>query len=144
MAKKTPKNKDVPVSKAKNAYELLTEVEKLILDEPLRYDQTSYIARVDGFGGALGIDVESTPECGTVGCVAGWVATLKRGTAFTYEQCPGIAAEILGIDGSQVHELFGMQKAAGRAQTPEHARSGATLIRAFKKAYARQLKAKAV
>lgn len=127
----------IPKSRAKTAYGLLSEVRRLILAEPKRYDQATYIAREPTWY------LKELPACGTIGCVAGWVATLKHGKPFTYAQTPTIAASILGL-GHEWADLFTPSAALGKAQSPQHARSGAALIRRFQKKYAKQLKAKRV
>ncbi len=59
-------------TRAKTAYGVLSEVRRLILDEPLRYDQTVLLVRRDeGYSRPMGF-----PKCGTVGCRAGWVTEL--------------------------------------------------------------------
>jgi hypothetical protein len=86
----------IPKSKAKTAYGLLSEVRKLILEEPKRYDQGIYIARINGANDSVDLRSEyrQEPACGTVACVAGWVATLKRGSKFGYDEADEIASEI--------------------------------------------------
>lgn len=140
----------LPTSKAKTAYGLLSAVRKLILAEPLRYNQARYIARTDGKHHADNPSdgwqqwVKPLPACGTAGCVAGWVATLKRGDRFSYKQTQGIAARILGLNSDQSEELFGGGAVGGTPQTKSHAKAGARHIAAFQEKYATQLKAKAV
>ena len=60
------KSQAIPTSKAKTAHELLGEVRRIILAEPLRYDQTSTLMYVDPKE-----KPDRYPACGTVGCVAG-------------------------------------------------------------------------
>lgn len=147
MAKKSL----LPKSRAKTAYGLLSEVRKLILAEPQRYTQERYIAREGGEHGADCIAGEcypkGAPACGTVGCVAGWVATLKHGAAFAYSSTPRIAASVLGLDYEQADELFSggaLRHVDAQPQTKKYARAGAKHIAAFQKQYADQLKRKAV
>src|SRR4051812_46510738 len=100
MAKRKTKNRHMPVSKAKTAYELLGEIRKLILEEPLRYDQEKWLDV-----GCLLHDRE--PKCGTVGCVAGWVVALKEqrtSSAQSVIKCRAMA--ILGIEVNQANWLF--------------------------------------
>lgn len=128
----------IPKSKAKNAYELLSEVRALIVAEPKRYDQTTFIYRADD----RFLDLEM-PSCGTVGCVAGWVATLKGPRKFDYEDTHTIAERILGVD---CYELFngGAIRVSAEPQTAAHAKAGAAHIRRFQKAHRAQLLAKKV
>ena len=133
------KNKALPKSKAKTAYGLLSDVCKLILEEPKRYSQRIYIARNghDDFGE---MSVVEYPSCNTVGCVAGWVASLRT-KRFAYEDTFNIARDILGLTESQALELF-HERAVDSLfvpQTPKHAKAGVKHIRAFQSKYRRQL-----
>lgn len=137
----------IPKSRAKTAYGLLSAVCRLILDEPKRYDQSSFIIRRDGAGGALSHHHASrgVPACGTVGCVAGWVATLKHPKPFGYGETSYIAKRILGLSDSAAFHLFdGGACSNTRLQTKQHAKAGVAHIRRFLKEHARQLKAKRV
>jgi len=128
-----PANPFRPVSKATNAYELLDEIRELIIEEPLRYNQASWLS--------IGEDAhriyEVVPSCGTVGCVAGWVVALRGyvGASSVYKS----AMYHLGIDYEKADILF-HGDAAGcvdeigggvDSQTPEHARLGALHISQF-------------
>jgi hypothetical protein len=139
LQKKSRRKEALPTSRAKNAYDLLTEVKELILADPRRYDQGTYIERHGGVKNARVI-IEY-PPCGTVGCVAGWVATLKRGRRFTYGTAGPIAEDILGLDQIQANDLFSGDAAPYPAQTRDHAKAGARHITAFQKRYREQLKA---
>lgn len=133
----------MPKSKAKTAYGLLSEIRKLILEEPKRYDQTGWLTRGRS---ATCIYRDFAPQCGTVGCVGGWVEALKRREA-------GV---VLGLDWEQQEELFAARAAGDRyaatsdgwaptkASVRAHAKRGAAHIARFQKKYAKQLKAKAV
>jgi len=130
----------MPVSKAKTAYGLLSEIRKIILEEPKRYDQWGLLstgARAKAHYGTL------TPSCGTVGCVAGWVVALK--SPRSREIATVRAGQVLGLDGMcQRSELFAGSKAGDRDDITAHARRGAAHIAKFQKKYAKQLKAKKV
>lgn len=141
--------KALPKSKAKTAYGLLSEVRRLILAEPKRYDQTTYVARVGGAGRSADLDAIGLkrPDCGTVGCVAGWVATLKAERAFASELTGLVAANILGLDQEQRGELFrgnALGNIKASKQTKRYAVAGAAHIAKFQEKHAKQLKAKAV
>src|SRR5678815_3817725 len=67
----------VPKSTAKNAYELFEDVCKVILEEPKRYNQSTWVEQL-----RVHADVDRKEEfaaCGTMACIAGWMAILKRG-----------------------------------------------------------------
>lgn len=141
------KTEPLPRSKAKTAYGILSEVRRLILKEPLRYCQTRYIARVDSDGHSVDSIgpthvVEHAPPCGTVGCVAGWIATLARGDKFTYNDTQHIAEGVLGLNYDETMELFKGQAVGGTPQTLDHAKRGAAHIAAFQKKYSKELRAK--
>lgn len=133
------KTKKVPVSRAKTAYGLLSEVRRLILEEPLRYNQEDWLSRIEEHANLF-----KFPSCGTIGCVAGWVATLKRGRDFDWMGSLKIASEILGVSEEQAFELFNGGAARGQKQTRQHAESGAAHIARFQKKYHAQLIAKHV
>lgn len=72
---KKVKRQAIPRSRAKNAYDLVSDVIAAIRAEPRRVDMTRYIGDA-----ALVQKVASRrPACGTVGCFAGWVSLLKGG-----------------------------------------------------------------
>ena len=142
----------MPVSKAKTAYGLLSEIRALILEEPKRYDQTVWkrdpamLHRGD------------QPTCGTICCVAGWVDQLKsdepvpsdnpykygsRGGFADYE-IAWRAREVLGLSMEQRDELFGAERVGPKRSHNAHAKRGAAHIARFQKKYAKQLKAKRV
>lgn len=139
---KTAPNK-LPKSKAKTAYGLLSDVRRVILAEPKRYNQTFWIARLNGKNNAFGLDpqIEPVPACGTVGCIAGWVATLKRGQRFGWIDAPKIARKTLGISDDQADQLFSGHAVVGVCGTPAYAKAGANLIARFQQKHAAQLRA---
>jgi hypothetical protein len=136
------KKKSLPKSKAKTAYGLLSEVRRLILAEPKRYNQSDTISFRDT--GGWSIDYSKWPACGTVGCVAGWVTTLKLPERAELYDVIAPAGNVLGLNPEQRRELFRGSAAGARAQTVAHAKAGAAHIRRFQKKYAKQLKVKAV
>lgn len=70
----------LPVSHATNAYELMEDVNRTILEDPKRLNMESWVSVFKGRdvtrGGIYAIKVYEEPACGTVCCYAGWVATL--------------------------------------------------------------------
>lgn len=139
----------MPKSKAKTAYGLLSEIRKLILEEPKRYNQTDWLTRgADRIEALYGKD--AAPSCGTVGCVAGWVTALKGDPDDSTAWPHVVADRVLGLSefGINQLELFRGSAAGDRGHTPgarkAHARRGAAHIARFQKKYAKQLKAKRV
>ena len=77
--------------------EILQAVAKHILEEPLRYDQTTWV-RTTG---------DSGPACGTVCCVAGWVTFLTpKGRSRKFERYFIIAQDQLNLSIEQAADLF--------------------------------------
>lgn len=152
MSPKKPVVVSLP-SRVKNAYQLLSYVCKLILEEPKRYNQELY----------FDFDKTHLSVCGTVACVAGWVSTLKGPGIKDADNAGPIAARVLGLNTTQAHDLFsgaalyaygehvrvGKDPAkqdliASQPQTVAYARLGVKHIRKFMKEHETQLKAKAV
>lgn len=101
------------ITKPMSAYRLLSKICDLIIAEPKRYNQGQWISvqrKEDTFSGA------SFPACGTIGCVAGWVETLRSTPARVYraDMAPGAdigvigkrARRSLGLTRGQAAELF--------------------------------------
>lgn len=147
----------LPKSKATNAYDLLSDVRKAILNEPLRYNQASWLTVAPSAAAARRNDM---PTCGTVGCVAGWVVALTSDRArlaklAASDNVGDVAARILGIPiptggvvaafGSRYWDLF-RHNATGDAPpgTWAHAEAGAAHIARFQAAYRTQLKRKRI
>jgi hypothetical protein len=117
---------------------ILQEVARLILDEPRRYNQGDYIRTYrspEQFSCETGAPEERMPPCGTVCCVAGWVATLtrpERVKAFTdWNAADGKARLALGLDHDQAGELFDGMAVSGNPGTAQHARNGVRHIERF-------------
>jgi MprA protease rhombosortase-interaction domain-containing protein len=118
----------------------LKAVAQLILDEPGRYDQRTYIERVDQDGRRRENDwvglVLNPPPCGTVGCVAGWVAATGRARIPKYDNVSEVARRILKLPPWQAAALFA-SGAAGydRPGSMAHARAGVRHIERFMRAH---------
>lgn len=128
----------IPKSKAKTAYGLLSEVVAIITAEPMRLDMNDWLSHRGKHDDAWNSPPKGYPVCGTVGCIGGWVDTLKG------REC-GAATEILGLSDTQEHRLFmpsGLMNM--QPQTLAHARATVKHIRMFQKKYRKQLLAKKV
>lgn len=75
----------LPISKAKTAYGLLSDVCKVILAEPKRVFMPAWGGVpgnkdqvLQGFGLTRLLPNVSGPECGTIGCIGGWSECLLR------------------------------------------------------------------
>lgn len=129
----------LPISTAKTAYSLLSDIAQLALDEPKRMRMATVLA--------VG-DTNSFPACKTVGCIAGWTDMLTT-TSATMEWGEIImerATATLGLTTRQRDELFcdGRLCGARNQQTPKHAKSVVAHIRRFQKKNRAQLIAKKV
>ena len=90
-------SKDViPKSFATNAYDLLTDIRTLIVEEPKRYNQSSWLKQhVTGPG---------APACGTIGCVAGWIKQLTEPDRKEHAQA--VAERVLNDKRLNLYMLF--------------------------------------
>lgn len=115
-------NELIPKSAATNAYELLEEIERLIGEEPRRYDQTMWKVNPAHVKHAI------VPACETICCIAGWVETLKSPTPIApkdvtygdwlmgkFGNVAEFARQTLGLSTLQAKELFDASAAGGRS-----------------------------
>lgn len=140
----TKRTTKLPKSKAKNAYDLLSDVRALILAEPLRYNQDIYLHLEKEDGDNAFAAPRGFPACGTVGCVAGWVASIAPRKFDPYISIDRQARDRLGLSDQQAFELFdgrALRHVDARPQTKKYAKAGAVHIARFQKAHAAQLKA---
>lgn len=143
----------LPVSKAKTAYGLLSEIAALAIAEPKRIAMTLWLQKETGpQHRSL---PEGYPACGTVGCVGGWTIALKPTAARKIngglfgpdrEDSGQRAGRRLGLTEEQADELFLPSDICNSSnqQTPAHARAVVAHIRRFQKKYRTQLLAKKV
>ena len=129
----------MPVSTATNAYDLLDDVKALALEEPKRIAMGWWLVQNGYSSDALLVRVlkGGFPECGTVGCVGGWVEVLTGNNVR--------AVKVLGLTEDQGLRLFyppGLVEEEG--QTIEHATAVVAHITAFQALHEARLKAKAV
>jgi len=132
------------------AYKLLNHVCKLILEEPRRYNQGQWLLNFRYYANPTEAQAQlhrkkRIPDCGTIGCVAGWVTTLGD----PKDLLPSLSIEskarsILGIDYGQGLDLFAPTAVRGVAGSLVHARSGVKHIRQFMRANKTQLQQKTV
>lgn len=140
------------------AYALLSNICKLITEEPKRYYQRTWIDLAD-----LSVDKGKFPACGTMGCVAGWVETLRSSSDRAYDKAHALtnggktaifesARRTLGLTTVEARCLFAAEALedlhGGRlpvaAGTSGYAKFGVRHIRAFQQKHAKKLKAKIV
>ena len=138
----------LPRSKAKNAYELLDEVAKVITEEPKRYDQTTFVGGPRRYGNRRDPEFHANkPACGTTGCFAGWISILKTGKMDDSERTarrllPNLSR---GWCDDPLDDLF----AGHHPELGDHpdgskayARGGVRVLRKFQKKYEKELKAR--
>lgn len=148
--------REIPLTTARNAYDLLTEIERLAIEEPARINMGVVCLRgknlletisknlVNGLAPALGVSsVKKASSCNTVGCIAGWTL-VRTGYSHANHYNSGDterATSILGLTNSQNQELFFPNYLTGATnkQTRDHAREVVRHIRAFKAKYKDQL-----
>lgn len=90
-----------------NPIVILTEVARAIFTEPRRYNQSIWGTREMW-------TVGSAPPCGTVCCIAGWVAVAKRGKTLVediflgnfVDFIPSRAMKVLSLNQRQAGKLF--------------------------------------
>lgn len=92
---------------ATNAYDLLEDVKQVITDDPRRYNQGTWVETINptllkaenDLGNPIVDELDSyvvdflkseakMPECGTIGCVAGWVWTMKATKKSSHSPIP--------------------------------------------------------
>lgn len=131
-------------SKATNAADLLLDVAEAILEEPMRYNQK--VALMTGGPGESGAG-GTYPDCGTIGCRAGWIVVLNKTPSETkrhQHRIVDVAAKILGMPVHDLQILFRASAVTGSPQTETHAREGARGLLAFRKQHLTRLKRKKV
>ena len=89
--------KAIPRSKAKTAWGLLKDVRKAILDEPLRVNMKTVVAKRK--------PSEGGPACGTVGCLAGWTLLLA-GKRFSYCHVRDWSLDVESLLGGRINIDF--------------------------------------
>lgn len=142
----------IPKSRAKNSYELLNDVVKVMREEPKRVRFGDWLMTFAG--NKFSKDV---PACGTIGCIAGWCIAVRAPSANILEEIElqqnshesprQIAHRLFPLDlKSEVDDLFGVtiwstySNVEGTPGTHEHARSVIRRIRQFQKSHTRALK----
>lgn len=128
---------------------LLRRIQRHILEEPKRVDMIRFIARrgskkAAAHGATHGLEF---PECGTVGCIAGWAATFTTSRKFRYNSTGVIAAKALKLSCVEAEILFFEDAWPDKfklplwnleAQTPEYARVVSDRIEHFIKTKGRE------
>jgi hypothetical protein len=90
------------------AARLLRKVAQHILEEPNRYDQETFLKISHAGEEYLGPSelIDKFPACGTVGCIAGWVAALTAKNPKRLKDVQRFADKTLGITSDQSQRLF--------------------------------------
>src|SRR6266436_4093148 len=121
-------------TRSTNPVVILKHVIQAIRDEPKRYDQSTFIERIDSAGtGPYPVSLKSFPRCGTICCVAGWVNQIAGDGNLAYEQQEFAAKTILGLDWIEAEDLFSVSAVPSRTSLGprRHAQAGIKHIRQF-------------
>lgn len=128
----------IPRIRAKTPIGILKAVVRLIREEPRRYDQGDYIFQGNPKNGDRTAAGAPLPPCGTVCCVAGWVAVGKReGNRISpYSNAHDQAQEILGLTGDQAWDLFSSEAIPSNLKegTKAYVKAGVRHIERFMRA----------
>lgn len=146
------KYKPIPKSRAKTAFGLLRDVRRVIQEEPKRLDMALVAIR------GKAIDEHNRtptfyrnhltkPECGSVGCIAGWALMLEGKVGKNANLRNGgltKAANLLGINDNQADKLFQPSNLvrATNHQTNAHATATIKHLDRFIKEHETQLRSK--
>lgn len=144
--------KPTPRFKGGSALDLLGAIAVIILEEPRRYSQGDWILDPNYLEEHwIGTVDERIPECGTIGCVAGWTVVMTQSTIPTNTTViEEMAKQLLGLDGRQARSLFSGAALENYIDpgevlpdfgTREYAELGARHIRDFMAEHEAQLKA---
>lgn len=131
-----------PTTKAKNAYELLNSIIRLVRNDPKRMRMQDWGRK----GNAGWVPHDQQPACGTVGCIGGWIGMLTKQDSLVK------VVKILGFDiiddfndNRYIDELFFGKLVGDHNQgTPAHAEKVIKSIKLFQKTHAARLKAHAI
>jgi hypothetical protein len=86
---------------------LLREVAKHVVGDPKRLVMDIYLWREkDVPDNRFPAWKPQFPECGTIGCIAGWVVTLSRKIKVPYQQVRKQAGFLLRVNSEQACNLF--------------------------------------
>lgn len=161
----------LPKSDATNAYELLDDACVFILEEPRRYDQSTWIGSLGRGSFDWNYMADVIPPCGTMVCIAG-MCLLSKGISLIETMDSGKrAADLLGFKYSHRTSDYGLRIDSEEEQdatrdirnlfaddlldgipyddapkrgTAEYAKLGVDRIRTFMAKYEARLKAKEV
>ena len=116
-----------------NPVVILRHVIKAIEAEPKRYDQMTFLDRRGLEDRDFPRPDEDYPACGTICCVAGWVAILKGQPKLPYGEQEYFAADVLGLDAPEALQLFAADAVPRRDRigVTRHAKAGIAHIRRF-------------
>lgn len=143
-------------STAVTAYDRLVEIARLILEEPKRYNQSDTLTIIGSqeqpcSGLGTSFYGNNIPDCGMIGCVAGWDQVLEGGLIrkvsfdligkeWAHPSYPVDFVRIhLGLNAYQTTRLVESDAVIGIRQTLEYAVDGAIHILKFAKDFQGQL-----
>jgi hypothetical protein len=95
------------MAKRKLNVKLLRKIQRHVLDNPKRIDMDCFIERkAEELEAGRGLEHDTFPRCGTVGCIAGWAVTLSTKERIPYGQIAEKAKALLGLSDIQAYQLF--------------------------------------
>lgn len=111
----------MPATSATNAYDLLERVAQIVEEQPLRYHQGEWLVN-RRYMNPENVSSDTTPECGTIGCVAGWIAALTHPNTglLNYEGVGNHAAEVLGLTSEKAYRVLFAGDAIKEQYLEEH------------------------
>ena len=132
----------LPTTSAATAYDLMTDIQKAILEEPARLNMGLWIAafrRLDPLDSYHLIDSEhaAEPACGTVACYAGWGGVLTGYITSDYSVSTHVKRLLTGDPsqaGRRVVRVLGkdLERAFNQTDVVREIKSGATKGRRIK------------
>lgn len=140
------KGSKLPYSDAKTAYGLLTDVIRAILEEPKRIWMENWLLDGDSAQTFCAARGKKAPACGTIGCISGWITTLKPARKVWSGCGEDIIAPATGdYDRRKIRlaasDMFFDTSVPAHYGTMKYARIVAGRIRKFQKEWAKDLKA---
>lgn len=90
------------MAKKKMNVKLLRRIQRHVIEVPKRLDMECFLDRTtDSY-----VVHKKMPECGTVGCIAGWAVALSTKELVPYVNIASTAAKFLSIREEEAEKLF--------------------------------------
>lgn len=124
----------LPISKATNAYDFVDEVIAVMIDNPERVFMGDWVFRMQGKSNYVKetlypFAAKLKPPCGTVACVSGWMAVLKRAPSWCADNSYMFFPPELYFELDEIFFTFLLDQEIG---TPEYIEPVLEKLRAFR------------